>query len=694
MIRLLAQWLTTGVLLAAFADAAWSQTTINGNGIALHSTGSASGNAWILDRDGYVGTYITLAAPGDVTINVQAEGTPDGGVDPNMNVVIADTKAGFDVVPGVGIYSHTYSLPAGTYFVRTEFNNDVGVTPRQLTVDNITVSGATVVNASTTSNALAASDTYIANYRKGAATIGLSGLAPGTPVQVSMKRIAFNFGNAVPGTSQGGINTYLGNGNTPQQTNYQAHLNQNFNAITEENAGKWAYNEATQNNVTMAGVDTILSYAQAHNMRARMHNVIWGDNGNHGQQPSWVLNGTNGLLDQAATGNSTAATNLRNAISSRIKYFAGDGPGGGADRALNYDEIDVYNESYHTGESPGTLTHNYWTAYGPDGVAGIYNEVKQAAANSGASTKVFVNEYSVLEDGSYGNFFVRNLEAIRSAGFNDGFGDVLGGIGSQYYPNSTSSSRDATIERTLQNLDVQGLPIALTEFGVQSAVSTTTAASILSDTLRLVFGNPNSTGFFMWGFQSENGGGNLFAPQAALYTVNTSDWSTWTITQAGKNWQDQLGIQDWDGNPNNGWNTQLTASVDAGGTINFSGYYGDYQITAGGHTYNLTLTKGTSQYAIVVAAGDYNGDGIVDAADYTVWRDTFGSATDLRADGNGDGMIDDDDYATWASNFGVSYPGSGAGSAATIPEPSSFVLMFIAGCAVATPRKFHKSSGT
>ena len=34
-------------------------------------------------------------------------------------------------------------------------------------------------------------------------------------------------------------------------------------------------------------------------------------------------------------------------------------------------------------------------------------------------------------------------------------------------------------------------------------------------------------------------------------------------------------------------------------------------------------------------AGDYNGDGVVDAADYTVWRDTFGqTGADLAADGD------------------------------------------------------------
>ena len=38
---------------------------------------------------------------------------------------------------------------------------------------------------------------------------------------------------------------------------------------------------------------------------------------------------------------------------------------------------------------------------------------------------------------------------------------------------------------------------------------------------------------------------------------------------------------------------------------------------------------------ISVLTGDYNHDGIVSAADYTVWRDTLGSTTDLRADGDG-----------------------------------------------------------
>jgi hypothetical protein len=60
--------------------------------------------------------------------------------------------------------------------------------------------------------------------------------------------------------------------------------------------------------------------------------------------------------------------------------------------------------------------------------------------------------------------------------------------------------------------------------------------------------------------------------------------------------------------------------------------------------------------------GDYNGDFVVNAADYVVWRDTLGSTTDLRANGNDTNVaIDEGDYGVWKANFGESL-GVGANS--------------------------------
>ena len=85
--------------------------------------------------------------------------------------------------------------------------------------------------------------------------------------------------------------------------------------------------------------------------------------------------------------------------------------------------------------------------------------------------------------------------------------------------------------------------------------------------------------------------------------------------------------------------------------------------------------------------GDYNGNGIVDAADYTVYRDHLVQSETLPNDST-PGSVTQADYDVWKSNFG-NHPGSGSGTGAAVPEPSIFVLG-IAGLAtlgLVTPRK-------
>lgn len=64
-------------------------------------------------------------------------------------------------------------------------------------------------------------------------------------------------------------------------------------------------------------------------------------------------------------------------------------------------------------------------------------------------------------------------------------------------------------------------------------------------------------------------------------------------------------------------------------------------------------------YAIVgiQRLGDFNGDGVVDQADYTTWADHFLADDAIFAPGssNADGRVDQADYTTWADNFGKTY---------------------------------------
>ena len=76
-------------------------------------------------------------------------------------------------------------------------------------------------------------------------------------------------------------------------------------------------------------------------------------------------------------------------------------------------------------------------------------------------------------------------------------------------------------------------------------------------------------------------------------------------------------------------------------------------------------------------AGDYNQDGTVDASDYTVWRDSLGSAINLAADGNGNGTVDQADYIIWKNNFGNTANGSAHNN--MVPEPSALLLVAYTG---------------
>ncbi|WP_197531283.1 hypothetical protein [Posidoniimonas corsicana] len=76
-------------------------------------------------------------------------------------------------------------------------------------------------------------------------------------------------------------------------------------------------------------------------------------------------------------------------------------------------------------------------------------------------------------------------------------------------------------------------------------------------------------------------------------------------------------------------------------------------------------------------AGDFNEDNVVDAADYTVWRDNVGAAS-LPND-NGLGVVGQAHYELWRSQYGSTQ--SGPSAAASAPEPAAVVLMLAAAAA-------------
>jgi len=132
---------------------------------------------------------------------------------------------------------------------------------------------------------------------------------------------------------------------------------------------------------------------------------------------------------------------------------------------------------------------------------------------------------------------------------------------------------------------------------------------------------------------------------------------------------------------------------------------GSYQVTFSGGGFQSFLTSavvagGRSvkvDYLVqwqLLLAGDYNGNGVVDAADYTVWRNTLNqTGSNLAADGNGDNLVDAADYAFWKARFGNT-TGAGAiasgpagASVAAVPEPATAALLAVALLAACAARR-------
>ena len=97
------------------------------------------------------------------------------------------------------------------------------------------------------------------------------------------------------------------------------------------------------------------------------------------------------------------------------------------------------------------------------------------------------------------------------------------------------------------------------------------------------------------------------------------------------------------------------------------------------------LQRSKVVYSSIALPGDFNNDGAVNAADYTVWRDNEGSTSSLAADASGNGRVDQADYNIWAANYGA----TASATSASVPEPAALLIavLGVAGCAEARRRR-------
>ena len=120
------------------------------------------------------------------------------------------------------------------------------------------------------------------------------------------------------------------------------------------------------------------------------------------------------------------------------------------------------------------------------------------------------------------------------------------------------------------------------------------------------------------------------------------------------------------------------------------GFFDVDDLPAIGPNVRLTTIYGADNVTLAVVpiqTGDFNANGIVDAADYTVWRNSLGqTGLALPADGDGSGGVDATDYGVWRSHFGET-PGIGIIASGATPEPTTAVLIVLASVLLLSGRR-------
>jgi hypothetical protein len=114
----------------------------------------------------------------------------------------------------------------------------------------------------------------------------------------------------------------------------------------------------------------------------------------------------------------------------------------------------------------------------------------------------------------------------------------------------------------------------------------------------------------------------------------------------------------------------------------------------GGDTFPLTVYIDNIRFGMSVP-GDYNGNDVVDAADYVLWRKTTNpKPANFRNEVASLGTVDAADYIAWRVRFGnfMPPPGSGSGlGGGSVPEPASLWLMLMTRSALCCLRKRNVS---
>lgn len=292
-----------------------------------------------------------------------------------------------------------------------------------------------------------------------------------------------------------------------------------FNCGVFENAFKWEEYEPQKGIVNSKVIDEYLNWGEKNRFPIRGHALVWGIE-NYGYQNHWARQGDNrGFIDA-----------IRERIIRDVTRYKG-----------KITEYDVWNEPVHETAHFHRLGEE------------ILDSSFVWAHNADPQAKLYINEYSIITGGD-AKLYRDMIEGLLKRGV------PVHGIGVQGHFQDRASPLD--IAAKLYYLAETGLPIKVTEFDMNVRamnLSEEEQAKEYAKVLRTCFSHPAIEGFLFWGFWDAR----HWCAGAGLYDY---DFKSRPVADSVYNLI------------HNVWSTHDTLTLDSTATVNFRGFYGEYEI--------------------------------------------------------------------------------------------------------------------
>ncbi len=208
--------------------------------------------------------------------------------------------------------------------------------------------------------------------------------------------------------------------------------------------------------------------------------------------------------------------------------------------------------------------------------AGVVNEMAWIAKAGNPDAVLYLNDYGILAEGGFNvESYLVQIETLLGSGV------PIGGIGCQGHSATELGAlmSDAHVQKTLDSLSRFDLSIKITECLFDTGDEETQAEQ-LRKIFPVYFAHPRVEAVLMWGFWA----GAHWKPWSALWRKD------WRITPQGEAYRDLVF---------NRWWTKAKGKADKSGSFKTEAFFGDYEITAGGKTKNLALSKKDKNLRVV-----------------------------------------------------------------------------------------------